>query len=140
MIGNGSSWENTLVIVTGDHETGYLTAGPGIFPDQPLGIVNSSTLLLEKPIAGSSRRASWEDGNGNNEIDVGETVYWAWNSASHSNSLIPLDAQGAGADLFANYVIGMDPMRGDYVDNTAVYHIMHAVVQTQLYLPLVIYP
>jgi alkaline phosphatase len=137
---NGSSWDNTLVIVTGDHETGYLTAGPAVFPDQPLGIVNSSTLGLEKTVASTGRRASWDDNNGNNEIDVGETVYWAWNSTNHSNSLIPLYAQGAGAGLVADYVVGLDPVRGEYVDNTAVYPIMHAVIQTKLYLPLIARP
>lgn len=137
---NGSNWDNTLVIVTGDHETGYLTAGPGVFPDQPLGAVNSSTLALEKELAGSSRRASWQDGNGNDEIDAGETVYWAWNSSSHSNSLIPLYARGAGADMFAGYVAGTDPVRGAYLDNTAVYQVMHAVVRSRSYLPVVVRP
>ena len=37
---NDSEWANTLVIVTSDHETGYLTARPGIFQNQPLGEVS----------------------------------------------------------------------------------------------------
>ncbi|MCP4425479.1 MAG: hypothetical protein GY803_13380 [Chloroflexi bacterium] len=135
---NGSSWDNTLVIVTGDHETGYLTAGLGIFPDQPLGAVTSATLALEKVVSSAGRRASWED-DGNDEIDVGETVYWAWNSGGHSNSLIPLYAQGVGAELFAAHVVGADPARGPYVDNTAVFQIMDAVVRPpDLFLPLII--
>ena len=137
---NGSSWQNTLVIVTGDHETGYLTARPGVFPNQPLGMVNSGTLALEKIVTSTGRRVSWQDMNGNDEIDGGETVYWAWNSAGHSNSLIPLYAKGAGASLFAGYIAGSDPVRGDFVDNTAVYHVMRAVIQTHLYLPLVSRP
>jgi len=44
---NDSTWQNTLVIVTADHETGYLTAEPGQFPNQPVGEVSSRTILLE---------------------------------------------------------------------------------------------
>ena len=77
---NGSSWSNTLLIVTGDHETGYLTPGPGIFPNNSLGEVSERTLALEKMISGGDgRRASWEDDNGNYLIDGTEIVYWAWN-------------------------------------------------------------
>lgn len=138
--GNGSHWGNTLVIVTGDHETGYLTAEPGVLQNQPLGTVSSSTLALEKVVTSTGRRASWEDSNGNNEMDAGETVYWAWNSANHTNGLIPLYVYGAGADLFAAYVAGTDPVRGDYVDNTAVYHVMRAIISRRTYLPLAIRP
>lgn len=124
---NGSSWENTLVIVTGDHETGYLTAGPGVFANQLLGEVSERTLGLEKPLAGSSRRASWEDIDGDSGIDPGETVYWAWHSGSHTNSLIPLFAKGAGAELFAPYATATDAVRGPYLDNTDVFKVMDAV-------------
>jgi alkaline phosphatase len=123
-----ANWSNTLVIVTGDHETGYLTAGPGVFPDQPLGVVNAATLAKEKVVAGTGRRASWEDVDGDSAIDAGETVYWAWNHGSHTNSLIPLYAKGAGAELFAQYAVGTDPVRGAYIDNTDVFKVMDAVV------------
>lgn len=126
---NGSSWQNTLVIVTGDHETGYLTTGPGIFPDQPLGEVSAATLTKEKQITSSGRRASWEDTNDDNEINPGETVYWAWNSSGHSNSLIPLYAKGIGANLFAPYATGSDSKRGAYIDNTDVFKVMDTVVK-----------
>lgn len=125
---NDSRWDNTLVMVTGDHETGYLTAGPGVFPDQPLGAINASTLALEKPIAGSGRRASWEDTDGNSQIDSGETVYWAWNSGSHVNTLIPVYVKGAGAELVAQYATGNDPVRGPYLDNTDLFKVMDAVI------------
>src|SRR4030043_819028 len=45
---NGSHWGNTLVIVTGDHECGYLTAGPGEFQNEELGEGSVTTLGLEK--------------------------------------------------------------------------------------------
>ena len=128
---NSSSWDNTLVIVTGDHETGFLTAGPGVFPDQPLGEVSVRTLANEKVIASTGNRASWEDLDRDNEIDAGETVYWTWNKsggAAHTNSLIPLYTKGIGSELFINYAIGSDPVRGIYIDNTNVFEVMNAVV------------
>jgi alkaline phosphatase len=121
---NDATWDNTLVIVTADHETGYLTAGPGQFPPQPLGEVSPRTLSLEKAISGTSRRASWEDPNHNNLIDPGETVYWAWNAGAHTNSLVPLYARGPGAELLAGYKAGDDPVRGAYMDNNSVHTVM----------------
>lgn len=125
---NGSNWNHTLVIVTGDHETGYLTAGPGVFPNQPLGEVSGRTVSLEKEMEGSCCRASWEDGNENNMIDNGETVYWAWNTTGHTNNLVPLYAKGLASGLFANYAINIDPIRGPYIDNTDVHKVMDAVI------------
>jgi alkaline phosphatase len=122
-------WNNTLVIVTGDHECGYLTAGPGIFQNQPLGEVSDTTLALEKIISGSGgRRASWNDLDNDSVIDAGETVYWAWNSGGHTNTLIPLYARGAGADQLETYAIGYDSVRGYYLDNTDVFSAMNSVM------------
>ncbi len=86
-----SRWEETLLIVTGDHETGYLT-GPGSDPDwQPL--VNQ----------------------GRNKLPGME-----WHGDYHTNSLIPLFAVGQGAKRLLDLVEGQDLVRGPYVDNTAV--------------------
>jgi alkaline phosphatase len=134
---NGSSWDNTLVIITGDHETGYLTTAPGEFSYNPLGTVSASTIALEKIVASTGRRASWTDGNANDEIDEGEQVYWAWNSGGHSNSLIPLYARGVGSELVAYFADENDPIRGAYLDNSEVFSIVDAVLRFQVYLPLV---
>ena len=125
---NGSDWNNTLLIVTGDHETGYLTAGPGIFPNQPLGTVNGSTLALEKIDNNTGFRASWDDLNGNSRIDTGEPVNWSWNTSSHTNSLIPFYVKGVGAGLFATYATNNDPVRGPYIDETNVFSVMNSVL------------
>ena len=127
---NGSDWNNTLVIITGDHETGYLTPDFNVFPDLPLGTVNPTTVGLEKIRSGSGgRRASWEDTNPNNgTIDAGETVYWTWNTGGHSNSLIPLYTRGFGSELFLNYDTGSDTIRGAYIDNTDVFNVMNGAL------------
>ncbi len=145
-----ADWSNTLVIVTADHETGYLTAGPGILPDRPLGPVNAQTLQMERPVPGTNLRASWYDADGDGRISQGEKVYWAWNSTSHTNSLVPVYVKGAGAELLATLEVGatmearemreakemkemkkteggQDPVRGGYVDNTAIFRLMDAV-------------
>lgn len=86
-----SNWDETLLIVTGDHETGYLT-GPGSDPKwQPL--VNNG---------------------------AGQMPGMEWHYGSHTNSLIPLYAKGAGSAFFNTAPQGEDPIRGKYVDNTNV--------------------
>jgi alkaline phosphatase len=86
-----SSWEETLLIVTGDHETGCLT-GPGSDPGWQL-LVN----------------------RGRNQLPDMQ-----WHSDSHTNHLIPLFAKGQGAERLLPLVRGHDPVHGPYVDNTAV--------------------
>lgn len=95
-----SSWDETLVIVTGDHECGYL-CGPDSDPEW-------------KPVVN----------NGKGNLPGVE-----WHKGSHTNSLIPLYVKGAGAELFESHVVGTDPQRGKYVDNTAVAKVPFAVMR-----------
>ena len=86
-----SNWGETLVIVTGDHETGYLN-GPGSDPGwNPL--VNN----------GASKLPGME-----------------WHSGSHTNQLIPFYARGRGAHLFKKKADEFDPVRGPYIDNIEI--------------------
>ena len=94
-----SNWEETVLIVTADHECGYLTAGPGVWAYEPL------------------------KSNG-----VGRLPEMAWNSGSHTNSLVPLYARGAAAAGFAARVIADDPHFGPYVDNTDVANLIFAAL------------
>ncbi len=132
-----ANWTNTLIIVTADHETGYLTQAPNVFPDQPLGEVSSRTLKLEKNCLTTCIRASWEDTNTNTEIDSGETIYWAWNSTNHTNCLVPLYAFGTIKKSYSAFIIGYDPIRGHYLDNTAIYQFMKAALRQEIFLPLI---
>ncbi len=94
-----SNWQETLLIVTGDHETGYLT-GPGSDPKWT-------------PLVNNGK---------------GKMPGLEWHSTSHTNSLIPLYAKGIGAERFWQYVIGRDPVRGRYVDNTSLAYVASAVL------------
>lgn len=86
-----SNWSETLLIVTGDHETGYLW-GPGSDPAW-MPIVNNG---------------------------AGNLPGMQWNSGDHTNSLIALSAKGEAARMFRKYADAYDPMRGWYLDNTEV--------------------
>ena len=84
-----SNWGETLLVVTGDHETGYLW-GPGSNPTwQP--IVNNG---------------------------AGNLPGMQWNSKEHTNSLMVLSAKGDAARMFSRYADQYDPVRGRYLDNT----------------------
>jgi alkaline phosphatase len=88
-----SNWGETVVIVTGDHETGYLTAPYDFEPDASAPLINNGT---------------------------GELPGMQWSSGSHTNQLIPFYAKGDAARLFNWAAVDFDPVRGGYLDNTAI--------------------
>lgn len=128
---NDSNWGNTLLVVTGDHETGLLTAGPGVLPDQPLGTVTAARIQDEMWDLSTGIVASWDDKNGDQMINSNETVYWAWNTGGHSNTLIPCYFKGIESDRFAKRIVGVDPVRGEYIDNTQVFRVMLRVLERE---------
>ena len=87
-----SNWQETLVVLTADHETGLLW-GP------------KSDSLAFDPIVdnGPDRMPGLK-----------------FQSKGHSNSLVPLYVRGNGQKCFAAAVAGNDPVRGAYVDNAGV--------------------
>lgn len=85
-----SSWDETLVIVTADHETGYL-AGPG---------------------AGAEK--GWTALTGT----AGQLPNVSWHSGGHTNALVPLYAKGAGSEVLTARATKWDFARGAYLDNT----------------------
>ncbi|MDR2348773.1 MAG: alkaline phosphatase [Bifidobacteriaceae bacterium] len=87
-----SSWDETLVIITADHETGYL-AGPG---------------------AGAGAGWTPMTGVANSLPNV------TWHSGDHTNSLVPLYAKGVGSELLVARADEWDKVRGAYIDNTDV--------------------
>ena len=97
-----SDWDETLVIVTADHETGYLW-GPGT--STPGG-----------------------DGAWTPLVNMGEDAVpgLQWNSGDHTNSLVPLFAKGPGASGLRAAAKGIDPVRGAYLDNTDIAKVLLA--------------
>jgi len=95
-----SSWDETLVIVTADHETGLLLG------------VNSDTIPFDRVL----------------NRGPGRMPALGFNSGGHSNHLVPIRARGPGAKLFETAVLGADPVRGAYVDNTTIFDVMNAAI------------
>lgn len=97
-------WSQNLLIVTGDHETGYLMGPAG--PDGKAGreIVNAG---------------------------AGTVPGVGWYSTGHTNSLIPVFANGDAAELLRKYADEQDPVRGYYVDNTEVAKVMFEAIKPQ---------
>jgi alkaline phosphatase len=92
-----SNWGETLVIVTGDHETGYLW-GPGTAAN-----------------ADGSGRWMPVVNNG-----AGVLPGMQFNSGDHTNSLIPFFAKGSAARHLRERATLIDPVRGAYLDNTDI--------------------
>lgn len=82
-------WEQNLLIITADHETGHLT-GPGSNPDY-------------KPIVCNGK---------------GVMPGMEWHVTKHTNSLVPCLVKGAGSWRFKELADQTDPVRGPYLDNT----------------------
>lgn len=121
----GNNWNNTLLVVTADHECGYLWGD---------GRVEGTTYF---------------DVNGNGTFDHGVDYahvkdngagrlpgLW-YHSGNHSNSLVPLYARGAGSELFERCVIGVEPnlrkiydlgegWTGKFIDNTCVARVVES--------------
>ncbi|MFC2107039.1 alkaline phosphatase [Bacteroidota bacterium] len=90
-----SNWDETLLIVTADHETGYLV-GPD-FPGEDM--INNFNVT----------------NNGK-----GKLPGYKFLSGSHTNHLVPLYAKGAGSELFKRYADEVDYNNGDYINNTEI--------------------
>lgn len=107
-IETNSSWNQTLLIVTADHESGCLW-GPG----------SGGTPLAYNPIVN----------NGAGVLPGG-----VFKKLSHTSQLVPLYARGVGSELFATKVDGTDStaaskygFSGQYIDNTDIFQVMNAV-------------
>jgi alkaline phosphatase len=94
-----SSWSETLILVTADHETGYLV-GPNSNLDN---VKNDSEKW--KPLVN----------NGKWKMPSVE-----WFSGGHTNALVPFYAKGKGSELFLEAVKGSDPVHGNYIHNTDI--------------------
>ncbi|MDX9942722.1 MAG: alkaline phosphatase [Bacteroidales bacterium] len=87
-----SSWEETLIIITADHETGYLT-GPA-HPEQ-----------VNAPVVNNGK---------------GRLPQAKFNFGNHTNTLVPLYVKGPGQELFRLAAGEKDPVRGPYLQNVQI--------------------
>ncbi|MDA3900553.1 MAG: alkaline phosphatase [Spirochaetes bacterium] len=90
-----SSWDETLLIVTADHESGYLTGSS---------VDTGSTGPWASVV---------DNGSGN-------LPGMDWHSSGHTNQLVPFFAKGIGAAQFSLYTDQADPQHGHYIDNTDI--------------------
>jgi alkaline phosphatase len=102
-----SSWDKTLLVITSDHETGYVT-GPQSGPTE--------TGPVWKPLANRGR---------------GKLPALEWHGDSHTNSLVPFYAKGCGADLYEKAATKTDPVRGRYINNTDVAKALFTMLEAQ---------
>ncbi len=95
-----SSWDETLVVITGDHETGFL-GGP-------------DAKEVYAPVTNNGK---------------GQMPGMEWRSGSHTNSLIPFFAKGPGTELYKAAANKTDPKRGPYLDNTDLAKVVFSVIE-----------
>ncbi len=93
-----SRWNETLVVVTADHETGYLN-GPGSG--------NVETSQGKEPFYAAL-------------VNRGRGMMPAmeWHIGNHTNRLVPLYVRGCGAEALLQRARNNDPLYGRYLDNT----------------------
>jgi alkaline phosphatase len=103
-IETNSRWADTLLIVTSDHETGYIT-GPGSGIESPDG----DPAKTWKPLVNNGK---------------GKVPGMEWHHEYHTNSLVPLYAKGYGSDRFAMLADETDPVRGLYLDIAEIGQLM----------------
>ena len=96
-------WENNLLVITADHETGFLQGPPSTGS-------NSNC----PPVAVRGK---------------GEMPGMVWKLGGHTNQLVPLFAKGRKADRFAELVWGQDAAHGAYVDNTDIARVLFEAIR-----------
>ncbi len=88
-----SSWDETLLIVTADHETGHI----------------SGKASREEEVVADIKPSQ-----------AGLMPDFYFLSSEHTNSLVPLFVKGKGADIFTELAVNTDPVRGKYLDSTDI--------------------
>ena len=135
-----SNWDETLVIITSDHECGGIW-GEGTWTNSTGGFVaadRSPEALVEARYDPASD--TFVSYKAVQDRGVGNMPGFQFASGNHTNELVPLWAIGAGSELFARTArndqraaalwgrpYGWD---GRFVDNTAVFSVMESVLQS----------
>jgi len=102
-VNKNSNWDETLVIVVADHETGFLT-GKNIneknYKTEKLQLENNGKLNMSGMVFNTGSKT--------------KSYY------SHSNSLIPIFIKGNGSEVFTKYIDESDLVRGKYMQNNEI--------------------
>lgn len=108
-----SSWDETLLIITADHETGQLW-GPETWKSKK----NEKTFQPGDEFLGFKKIVN--NGRGN-------LPGYQYGYKSHTNALVPFYVKGAGCDWIDGFVRGLDSkaaefwnFSGKYIDNTDI--------------------
>ena len=94
-----SNWNETLMIVTSDHETGYLLGA---------GSNNKNAKTIAE---------KWKPLKNNGK---GKMPDVEWFTEEHTNSLVPFYVKGPGSSLFNKKATRIDSVQGKYIDNTDI--------------------
>lgn len=104
-----SSWEETLLIVTADHDTGA---------------------FMGETLDANGLPTSAPQFQGRGKLPLGK-----YYSGDHSRMLVPVYARGRGAEKLRQEIRGTDPYMGKYwnydgkyIDNTDIFSVMRAVL------------
>jgi len=137
-----SSWDETLLIVTSDHETGGIW-GAGTFRNGAGGPVASSRDEdAIKAARFDPREDRFHEFRAVQNRGAGNLPGYQFASGNHTNELVPLWALGPGSGALAKHTRLDTGARalwgrgtpydwdGQYVANTAVFHAMHGALLT----------
>lgn len=124
-IANNGGWDKNLLIVTADHETGYIWGpGSGYGLGDPAKVAPPKDQVPDK---------NWWAPIINNGKGVLPGFTWSFMDSHfkfwHTNSLVPLWANGAGASQLQALATGTDPVRGKYIENTDIFTIVKDAIE-----------
>lgn len=137
-----SNWDETLLIVTSDHECGGIW-GEGTWTNSIGGAVAADR--SEESIKAARFNPREDVFNGFIPVQnkgAGNLPGYQFASGNHTNDLVPLWAIGVGAERFAEFTRSDKKAaelwgdaynwQGEYVDNTSVFHVMEAALTRQV--------
>lgn len=133
-----SNWNETLLIITSDHECGGIW-GEGTWTNNQGGAVASDR--SSETLAAARYHPEHDTFNefiAVQDRGVGNIPGYQWASRNHTNELVPLWAIGAGAEHFKQFTRSdfkaaelwgkQYGWQGNYVDNTVVFQVMQAAL------------